>query len=123
MIAVESKQNEVVSDVQMTKPVFFASAMGVSFQDDNSVAKNKALLDFLKKVPVDDIVKEQNLTSFSINHADLGYFLHSVYCLTPEGKNLQVDFDGIWPFEAKDERGDTQQFNAQLVTIRELPVQ
>jgi hypothetical protein len=125
MIAVESKQNEVVSDVQQkqTKQVFFAQMMGVSFDPDNTIAKNAELINIMKAVPEGDIVKEQNLTSFSIHHAEMGYLLHKIYCNTPEGMKLNVEYDGIWPFEAKDEDGSTRVFNAQLITISEQPVQ
>lgn len=124
MNAVESKQNEVVGADQNQAPtVFFSHGMGVSFNDDNSIASNKAVLDILTKVSADDLVKENGTTSFTLGHQELGFFLHLVYANCPQDKLVQVDFDGIWPFQAKDETGKDQNFNAQLLTIREVTVQ
>jgi hypothetical protein len=124
MNAVESKQNEVVGADQNKAPiVFFSEGMGVSFSDANSIAGNKSILDVLTKVSADDIVKENGTTSFTLSHVELGYFLHMVYANCPQDKLVQVDFDGIWPFQAKDVNGKDQLFNAQLLTIREIDVQ
>lgn len=120
--AVENKAAlEVVGSV-VQKEVYFAAGIGVTFEDGNSIAKNEAVLNFMELAPEGDVVRQDGFTSFTVNAAQLGYFLHMVYCSCAEESKVQVDFDGIHTFEALDDTGALQKFNAQLVTIREVSV-
>lgn len=117
---IAAKQSvEDLGGVSQAPVVFFANNVGVTFRDDDPIAKNEAVVGVLKTV--DDIVKEHGNTSFSLNHRELGHFLHLAYCHTSEGNKITVDFDGMFPFKAEDEAGVEQMYNAQLVTISEQP--
>jgi hypothetical protein len=127
MFAVEA-QEVVNSDVQSqaVTEVFLSHGFGVSFLDDNSVAQNGAVLEALERIGAvepGDIVKDNGLTSFTVNAVELAQFLHLVYCSTPEGKKLVVEFDGLFPFQSYDTSGVSRNFNAQLITISEQTVQ
>ncbi len=120
MIAAQQSAEDL-GGVNPAPVVFFANLVGVSFMNDDPIAKNEAVVNVLKTMPQDDIVDEDGSTSFSIDHRDLGHFLHMTYCHVTEGNKVSVDFDGIYPFQAEDEKGKQQTYNAQLITISEQP--
>lgn len=101
------------------KPVFLAHNFAVTYKNDNSVARNKAVLEALQGIDEADIVNEYGETTFPMNVNRLGYFLHLVYGNSPSDKFLQVNFNGIYAFTAPDESGQMQNFNAQLIEIIE----
>lgn len=115
------QQNEQVVGAVNSQVVLFANGVGVSFKDGDKIASNAALIDFLETS--DDVVKEGDFTNFSINHAQLGHFLHMAFCHASEGYKVQADFDGIYPFQAQDEQGELRWYNAQLITISEVAAQ
>ena len=125
MFAVDNHAQEVVnSDVQTqaVPEVFLSHGIGVAFSDDNAVSVNAAVLNALEMIEANapgDIVKDNGLTSFTVGISEFAHFLHLVYCHTPEGKKLVVEFDGLYAFEAPDQQGILRNFNAQLVTISE----
>ena len=105
------------------EPCFFSLNVGVSFTNTNAVAKNTHIQEFLESDSdgAAGVTIGETETRFSINTFKLGHFLHMVYANTPEGRKLRVDFDGIFPFDAKDEiSGSMKKFNAQLITISEV---
>lgn len=102
------------------KPVYFATSIGITFADDNSIANNPAILNALEGAPEEAISKENGFTTFKVVTQDLGYFLHLAYCYAAEGKVVRADFDGITPFQAEDEDGVMQNFNVQLISISEV---
>jgi hypothetical protein len=120
--AVENKAAQEVVGSVVQKEVYFATGIGVTFEDGNSIANNEAVLNFMELAPEGDVTRQDGYTSFSVNAIQLGHFLHMTYCSCPEEAKVQVDFDGIHTFEALDDTGTLQKFNAQLITIRETPV-
>lgn len=129
MFAVETQSQEnVYSDVQnqAVSEVYLSHGFGVAFSDDDPIAQNEAIqnaLAAIAKADPDDIVRDQGFTNFTVNVVELPQFLHLVYCHIPEGKRLQVDFDGIFTFQSADEMGVQRNFNAQLITLSEKTVQ
>ena len=121
MIAAKQSAEDLGGVNSAAPVVFFSNGVGVSFRDDDPIAANEAVVDILNGVPKDDIVKENGTTSFSLDYRDLVYFLHMAYCHVSDGNKISVDFDGIFPFQAQDEQGKDQQYNAQLITISEQP--
>lgn len=120
MIAVENKQTDqevVVTAAQGgSEPVvWFANGVGVTYREDNDIAKNPVLLDFLGELDAEAIAREDGYVSFPVDHRQLTHFLHMVYCNASEGKKIQVYFDGTYPIQ---EAGMV--YNAQLVTISEV---
>jgi hypothetical protein len=118
MIAAQQSAEDL-GGVNSDPVVLFCNGIGISFQDDNPIAQNQAVQDVLKIAT--DVVKVSGTTNFSLDHRDLGHFLHMAYCHTPEGHKVAADFDGILPFKAIDENGQEQMYNAQLITISQQP--
>ena len=102
-----------------TVPCFFCQNIGVTFRDDNPVAENPALVEYLMRVKPEDITKAEGTTTFPVPAALFAHLMHLIYCDAPEDKVVNVAFDGIFPFDAPDENGVTRKFNAQLVTLSE----
>lgn len=121
MIAAQQSAEDLGGVISAAPVVFFANNVGVSFRDDDPIANNEAVLQQLKVAPKDDVVKGNGFTSFSVSHQKLCYFLHLAYCHATDGNKVSVDFDGIYPFQAEDEKGGEQHYNAQLITISEQP--
>ena len=118
---VAQQSAEDFGGVSTAPVVYFANHIGVSFSDTDPIAQNKALQEVLKTVDPTDLVKEDGKTCFSINHRELGHFVHLLYVNAAEDNKIVVDFDGTFPFQAVDEQGERQLYNAQLITITEQP--
>lgn len=117
-----TKAESPTSDLAKQAQCFYSHNVGVTFKDNNSIAQNAIILDKLDSIPPEEITKENGETTFPINTQDFAHFMHLVYCHTSAGMKLRVEFDGIFPFDAPDEQGTMQSFNAQLVSISEIEV-
>lgn len=113
----------MVNVAQATAPqvVYFSQHVGIIFDSKDGIASNPFLVEQMNSFPKDSIDKSDSQTSFNIDAAQLGYFMHMVFANMPEGFRLQADFDGIHTFEGQDEQGHPARFNAQLVTLTQVP--
>ena len=109
-----------VSDMTREAVCFYSHNVGVTFKDNNSVAQNPVIVDALAKLSPEDITREDGQTTFPVDTHGLAHFMHLVYCHTGDGMKLRVELDGIFPFDAPDEHGVTQRFNAQLMSLSEV---
>jgi hypothetical protein len=112
--AVEQKQ-------EVEQIVFFSHSMSVSFDESGQVASNKNLAEIMAKTPDDAKVSQNGVSTLNVNIADFAFFMHLLFCDTPPEFTLLADFDGINCFEAPDENGDIQKFNAQMIMISYKP--
>lgn len=119
MIAVENKQTDqevvVAAGQGGSEQVFFANSVGVTYREDNDIAQNPVLLDFLGELEAEAIARDDGYVSFPVDHRMLTHFLHIMYCNMPENKKLQVMFDGTFPIN---DAGKI--YNAQLISISEV---
>lgn len=122
MIVAEKQETNNKNEVETaaTAPCYYSHNVGVTFKNDDGVAKNPRIVDALANLGPDDVTVEGDYTTFSLDTSNFAHFMHCVYCDVPEGKKLVVEFDGIYPFLAPDTNGVHQKFNAQLVTIKEV---
>lgn len=114
--------NAVVETKEVQKAVvFYSQFVGFAFLDSDAISKNPWLKQELASMSDKTVTRQDGKTSFNIESANLGYFMHMMYVHMPEGFVLQADWDGIFPFEGLDEEGNEARFNAQLITIRQIP--
>jgi hypothetical protein len=105
---------------QAAKPVFYSQFVGLIFNNQDGIAKNPAMVDHMNSLPEDSIDTTDGQTSFNVDSANLGYFMHMLFANMPEGFVLNTAFDGVHTFEAPDEQGQLVRFNAQLVTVSQI---
>lgn len=101
--------------------VYFSQHVGIIFDTQDGIAKNSFLVEQMNSFPAGSIDTADGQTSFNVDAAQLGYFMHMMFANMPEGFMLQADFDGIHTFEGQDEQGQPARFNAQLVTLSQVP--
>jgi hypothetical protein len=124
MTEVQNKTSATQEQPQeASEQTFFSNNIGVSIPNDDSISKNAFLVDALakaKEINPDSVSVGTTNTTFSVDAASFGYFMHMVYCAVSEGHELSVGFDGIYPFKAKDQDDVERNFNGQMVTLREV---
>lgn len=116
MNAVENQAGQAGVVANSQEEVFFADNVGVTFANDNEVAKNPVILDVLSRIGDDEKTVENGFTTISVSHTSLAYFLHSLYASAPENAKIQVLMDGIYAFEAEGVK-----YNAQLMSVSQQP--
>lgn len=100
---------------------YFSVNVGVTFEDENPVAKNPAILDYIAQLKGKDITREAGTTTFPVLASSLAYLLHLTYVNCTDGRVINATFDGIYIFNAPEvEGGEPKQFNAQMITISEI---
>lgn len=109
-----------VQDKQETKAVYFANNIGITVSKNDALLNNPAIIEHIESLSDGDTTIDENSISFHVRSDELAYLLHKAYCHVDDGHKIQVEFDGLFPFDAPDENGVNQSFNAQLVTIRDI---
>ena len=118
-MATNNESGETATEGSASETCYYCHNVGVTFRDDNAVARNPALIRFLESVNPEEITRVSEHTTFPVNTSKLAHLMHQLYCECAEDKVINVTWDGIFPFDAPDLDGKMQKFNAQLVTLAE----
>lgn len=101
----------------MDEGVWFADDVLIEFHNDDQVAKNKYLVDFIRNTPACDFTVEGDKSSFFIHRYNFAHLMHMLFlnCNDPIINVIRADFNFAQPFETSE-----GMYNTQQVTISQV---